>query len=1763
MEKTDEYVQSLAKQRNVELTPLRPAERTGILESLTGGAKRLISSQRTALESPLDANQAALEGIERQRQITERPGADFGEVERRFREEGLLAGAKEVAQQIPTALAEQAPFLAESFLGARTGAALGSFAGLPGVIGGGVLGAFAPSFLAALGGDTERQAQEQLKKGAPVDVDLLKATGAAIPQGLLDVGAQRLVFGKAIVGKVLGLSEKEIAASTEKTLEKQLRGLAEEGAIGTLFKGTVKGAAVEMPTEIAQQVLERWQAGLPLADKDALKEYGETAYGVALLGPLGAAGRFSEKGQAREELGRRDAVQEFERSNPDVAQISSATPSNLDSARINAEASNFLNQADREKPFEINQIVDLTGDEVAHEGDATAVANELIRRGEIVNIGTEEAPQFSFTKEEERIAPHLDETQPYLYASPITRQTEEKTAESYEVTNPGINVTRKAKTQEEADNIKTQMDARVGRMTGEIDAKIKSQNEVISAVKENLNIALASDMSDEKLAEENSAAAAKIAEAEQQIQQLNQEREKISAPTEVVGINEKQGEEKGYEVRLYRPGQTAKTLMPFANKEEAERFIAQNAPVEQQRAIFDDTAPHRESLRKVQKDLYAPEAPSEAPLEAPLEAPEAAPAVAPQPTPEMQQKVQAVTSRLRGVLDQMGLQNVGINVSNKLTDMVNGKVTPVDGMYVNRVIHASLDNDRGVLSTFGHETVHAMRELGMFSDKEWDILTRKAKSDWIKEYKTKERYDSLSPEEQIEEAVADAFGQWMGGEYKPTGVIRGLLNRIKLFLESMGSTLRGQGFDNTEKVFQRALSGELKGAREEQKAEGVKHALSLEDYNNLSPEAQQVMAEDFLYSPLNRLVANAPKKLDNQSAGVWRQWFNANASQAGGKEGEYFWTGLDEWLVNQGKDKLSQAQIAEYLKAFDSPRDVVYESAGRPEIGVIDVTDQMPEKVDPNGKTIKRAYEFVVNIGGQDFSFLAYKFDQDDYSFDLYDVNNEFMDSFDSIEDIKQELAYEANESLGAQGNTKFSQWTLDGGDNYREIPVVLSGPAAKKVDFNFYGTHWPDANVIYHIRTNDRQDVIGNNVLFVEEVQSDWAQKGREEGFVSPEQVKAIKAGKLPEGWKAVKEYFPGPGPEGAGGAEVWYVLNEQNVQSSRYTSTEEEAISDFLERLQKGKGRGVPAGPYVQDTSKWVELAAKRIIAMAVNGGYDKVAFINPEQAHKRFPTKKDGDSTKEGFENFYGKILPNKLNSLLKKYGSQVEVVELPVVGDATKWATDNETSQQLGFSVTPELASSVRQNGFPRHALPLKVLAQGERKPTINSTGVQIHPTKDGVRNFWRWFGDGQLVDSAGRPRVFYHGSRRNVEKFKTGTADAIFFSPSTIPPNIFIIKKVEELGENTNSGVVYPVYINAKNVFDYENKEHVNKLVDQVMRGAKFKVFSNIKKVVLHPYYSVKMPNEEGGVDEEFYVAPESLIEPKKYSKEGLREKLMSGYWPVFETGEVIDAIKKLGFDGFFITEAARGQFYKNVAVFSPNQIKSAVGNNGMFSPQDTRTQHALSLPRKEAISSIKKASKPFNLRQDPLFATPFSSPQAAMNVFNQGIMNAPIASKLSGPIRNTALNLGGKLHQFFQLSGMVDLYGDDMPLRPYYNTIRNMMGARDKYIHESTEISERWQRLNARSLQDGNNMATVMNRATFYKYDPSKDAGNKNKRNPQTREEVEIQRMFDTLPAPYKQLYVDVRNFYRNRFEEFFKMLEKRVNDSVKTRSAPRMSLKN
>lgn len=134
----------------------------------------------------------------------------------------------------------------------------------------------------------------QMDEGAALkDTDLMAAGAAAIPQAALDTLSLRLIPG---VGRIFGAAGKKITPEMAKQI-------AEQGMLktaGSYALQGVKTAGIEGTTEVAQQFLERLQAGLDIDDPAARDEYFESFIGGAVLGgTLSVPGKFMERGRAK------------------------------------------------------------------------------------------------------------------------------------------------------------------------------------------------------------------------------------------------------------------------------------------------------------------------------------------------------------------------------------------------------------------------------------------------------------------------------------------------------------------------------------------------------------------------------------------------------------------------------------------------------------------------------------------------------------------------------------------------------------------------------------------------------------------------------------------------------------------------------------------------------------------------------------------------------------------------------------------------------------------------------------------------------------------------------------------------------------------------------------------------------------------------------------------------------------------------------------------------------------------------------------------------------------------------------------------------------------------------------------------------------------------------------------------------------------------------------------------------------------------------
>lgn len=132
----------------------------------------------------------------------------------------------------------------------------------------------------------------------------LRAVAAAVPQAALDAVGGRVFrplmeafpFAKNLI----------IGGPTARKTEQQLIDALSKGTLRDLGGGVVRGfgggVAFEVPQEIAQQALERWQANLPLVGAEAAEEYKQAAIGALVLGGgIGAVSGAVERGSQRVE----------------------------------------------------------------------------------------------------------------------------------------------------------------------------------------------------------------------------------------------------------------------------------------------------------------------------------------------------------------------------------------------------------------------------------------------------------------------------------------------------------------------------------------------------------------------------------------------------------------------------------------------------------------------------------------------------------------------------------------------------------------------------------------------------------------------------------------------------------------------------------------------------------------------------------------------------------------------------------------------------------------------------------------------------------------------------------------------------------------------------------------------------------------------------------------------------------------------------------------------------------------------------------------------------------------------------------------------------------------------------------------------------------------------------------------------------------------------------------------------------------------------
>ena len=123
---------------------------------------------------------------------------------------------------------------------------------------------------------------------------------------------------------------------------------------------------------------------------------------------------------------------------------------------------------------------------------------------------------------------------------------------------------------------------------------------------------------------------------------------------------------------------------------------------------------------------------------------------------------------------------------------------------------------------------------------------------------------------------------------------------------------------------------------------------------------------------------------------------------------------------------------------------------------------------------------------------------------------------------LQQEFMEQSTEFQSSYGGIDaWEEFTLPGGTNYQSFQIYFD---PEKAGLKFDEGHTGAGNEIFHVRTKDRKGPNGEKVLYVEEVQSDWGQKGHKRGWVDEEKLAEGEA-EL-EGWHSQLDLLRRPIP-------------------------------------------------------------------------------------------------------------------------------------------------------------------------------------------------------------------------------------------------------------------------------------------------------------------------------------------------------------------------------------------------------------------------------------------------------------------------------------------------------------------------------------------------------------------------------------------------------------------------------------------------------------
>ena len=454
------------------------------------------------------------------------------------------------------------------------------------------------------------------------------------------------------------------------------------------------------------------------------------------------------------------------------------------------------------------------------------------------------------------------------------------------------------------------------------------------------------------------------------------------------------------------------------------------------------------------------------------------------------------------------------------------------------------------------------------------------------------------------------------------------------------------------------------------------------------------------YSQMSRVVDDI--KMDKIGATSLVNYLKGK----GIKHDEIKWSGIEAWL--EGKKSVTKAELQEFLAGSQL---VIEEELGE---GGATITLK-PSDYGDDSWDVMRGGEILDTYSWSEESEL-YESDTTGGGFSTKDrILEHFKDKYCS-------------------GNTRWEQYKLDGGTNYREFVF--------KMPNSFYSnqamrTHWGDdaKGVLAHARIQDMTTNDGKRMLFVEEIQSDWHNEGHYEGYAEslpPQKAKRLAEIESREGMliaernNIMREYRSLPSTESEKQRELlgkYDKLTEQirKLQDDIFALWGKKRTSTLEARPYNP---GIPDAPF-RDT--YHEYVLKRLLRMAAEEGYDSIGWTPSEIQVDRW-----SDEFAEGYRIEYDQDIPKFLRKYGKKWGATVgkdrvggfdEKIDVDVSTpiDDDVWLLDEgvsfEGTEVWSMDITESMEQSVLYEGqakFQKKQLSNRTILANAIESTIDTS-----------------------------------------------------------------------------------------------------------------------------------------------------------------------------------------------------------------------------------------------------------------------------------------------------------------------------------------------------------------------------------------------------------------------------------------------------------------